>query len=211
MHRKPLAALAASAIALAVAGIALAHGGGPSSIQSASATFDAATVSDLKSDTCTGADGSYMRTKATYSGNATSADPRLNGPLTVRAKTVYNTDTNLGVVEGHFRVETASGHTDGKFKAVDTSGSLAGFADGRANDPKAKLLANFSATFDPSTGFSGGELGSGSSDDSAVFVSGKCGGEDDSESEHAHAPKHEKAKHEKHGKHGKHGNHGKKH
>ena len=90
MHRKPLAALAAGLSVLAVAGIAFAHGGSPNSIQSASATFDAATVSDLKSDSCTGADGNYVRTRAKYTGTATStvakvhdsgSDPVANRPL----------------------------------------------------------------------------------------------------------------------------------
>src|SRR5205823_680333 len=88
-------------------------------------------VTDLHSGTCTGADGTYTRTKATYTGNATSSDARLNGTLTVRAKTFYNADTNLGVVEGHFRVENADGHTNGKFVAVDTNGTLDGWLGGR--------------------------------------------------------------------------------
>jgi hypothetical protein len=176
MHRKPLAALAAGLSVLAVAGIAFAHGGSPNSIQSTSASFDAATVSNLKSSSCTGADGTYVRTRAQYTGTATSTDARLNGALVVRASTVYNTTTKLGVVDGRFRVTTASGHTDGHFRAVDSDGSLAGFADGRskANDVHANLLANMSATFDPTTGFSHGKLGDGSSTDTAVFVSGHC-------------------------------------
>jgi len=202
MPRKPLAALAASVSALVVAGFALAHGGGPSSVQAASATFDAATVMDLHSGTCTGADGTYTRTKATYAGIATSSDARLNGTLTVRAKTFYNADTNLGVVEGHFRVENADGQTDGKFVAVDTNGTLDGWLGGRAHGPHAGLLGGFSATFDPTAGFSGGQLGTGSSTNSAVFVSGHCGGDDEQGSGDGQ-------KHQKHTKHGKHKRNGK--
>jgi hypothetical protein len=175
MHRKLLAAVAAALSVLAVAGIAFAHGGVTSSIQATSATFDAATVSKLKSDSCTGADGTYVRTRATYTGTATSTDARLNGALQLRATTVYNTTTNLGVVDGRYRVTTTGGHTDGHFRAVDNNGSVTGFADGNAKGhPHAKLLANLSATsFDPATGFDG-QLGSGSADQSAVFVSGHC-------------------------------------
>jgi len=205
MPRKPLAALAASVSALVVAGFALAHGGGPGSVQAASATFDAATVTDLHSGTCTGADGTYTRTKATYTGTATSSDARLNGTLTVRAKTFYNADTNLGVVEGHFRVENADGHTNGKFVAVDTNGTLDGWLGGRAHGPHAGLLGGFSATFDPTAGFSGGQLGTGSSTNSAVFVSGHCGGDDEQGS--GDGQKHQK--HQKHTKHGKHKRNGK--
>ena len=150
MPRKPLAALAASVSALVVAGIGLAHGG-PGSVQAASATFDAATVTDLHSGTCTGADGTYTRTKATYTGTSTSSDARLNGTLTVRAKTFYNATTNLGVVQGHFRVENADGHADGKFVAVDTNGSLDGFVGGAAKHDMGKLLGGFSSTRPPAS------------------------------------------------------------
>ena len=211
MPRKPLAALAASIAALALAGFAVAHDESPATTQPVMATFDAATVSHLETSTCTGADGTYAQTKATYTGTSTSADPRLAGALKIDAKTVYNTTTNLGHVEGKFSVESATGKTKGKFTAVDTAGALAGFADGNAKDPKAKLLANFSANFDPATGFSTGLLGSGSSPDTAIFAAGSCGGHGE------HGDKPHKAgttgpkgpKHDK--KHGKHGHKGKKH
>lgn len=178
MPRKPLAVLAASVSALAVAGLALAHGGGPGSVQAASATFDAATVTDLHSGTCTGADGTYTRTKATYTGNSVSSDARLNGTLTVKARTLYNSTTGLGVVQGRFRVDNADGHTAGKFMAVDTAGSLDGFVGGWSMGPHAGLVGSLTATFDPATGFSEGQLGTGSSTNAAVFVSGRCGRDD---------------------------------
>ena len=174
MHRKPLAALAAGLTVLTVAGIAFAHGGGPGSVQAASATFDAGTVSGLKSDSCTGSDGTYVRTRAKYTGTATSTDARLDGKLVVFASTFYNSSTKLGVVSGRFRVTTAHGRTDGFFQAVDNDGSLAGFANGRPGHRRAALLANMSATFAPADGFSDGKLGKGSSDDTAVFLSGHC-------------------------------------
>lgn len=207
MLRKPLAALAASLTVLALAGIALAHDEGSSTIQPVLATFSATTVSDLESSTCTGADGTYTQTKATYSGDSTSADLRLAGTLEIRAKSVYNTTTNLGYVEGKFRVENASGHTDGKLAAVDTTGALAGFMNGKMKEPKAKLFANFSASFDAATGFTAGQLGSGSSPDTAIVASGACSdehGDKGREGEHKDKGK----KHDK--KHGKHGHKGKK-
>jgi hypothetical protein len=176
MHRKSLAACAAALSVLALAGIAFAHGGSASSIQATSATFMATTVADTKSDSCTGTDGTYTRTRAKYTGTATSTDARLSGAMELRATTVYNATTMLGVVDGKYRIKTTSGHTDGRFRAVDTDGSLAGFADGNVAkaEPHAKLLANLSATFDPATGFAAGNLGTGSSTDTAVFVSGQC-------------------------------------
>jgi hypothetical protein len=202
MPRTPLAVLAASVSALAVAGFALAHGGGPGSVQAASATFDAATVTDLHSGTCTGADGTYTRTKATYTGTSLSTDARLDGTLTVKVLTLYNSTTGLGVVQGRFRVDNADGHTAGKFTAVDTSGSLDGFVGGWSMGPHAGLVGSLTATFDPVTGFSEGQLGTGSSNNAAVFVSGHCGGDDGQGSGDGH-------KHHQHSKHGKHNRNGK--
>jgi hypothetical protein len=202
MPRTPLAVLAASVSALAVAGFALAHGGGPGSVQAASATFDAATVTNLHSGTCTGADGTYTRTKATYTGTSLSTDARLDGTLTVKALTLYNSTTGLGVVQGRFRVDNADGHTAGKFMAVDTSGSLDGFVGGWSMGPHAGLVGSLTATFDPATGFSEGQLGTGSSNNAAVFVSGHCGGDDGQGSGDGH-------KHHQHSKHGKHNRNGK--
>jgi hypothetical protein len=202
MPRKPLAALAASAAVLALAGIALAHTKGPSSTQAVSAEFSTDAVSNVKTDTCTGADGTYTQTRATYTGTATSDDARLNGTLTIRARSVYNTTTNLGHVEGAFRVKGTSGQARGVFSAVNTGGSLAGIAGGGVKAPRGALLANLSAAFDPATGFSAGKLGSGSSEDTAVVVSGSCrhgeheeGGEVKPES-----TGHEHGKHHRHGK-----------
>jgi len=208
MHRKPLAAIAAALSVLVLAGMAFAHGGGPSSVQATSATFVATTVADSKSDSCTGADGTYTRTRAMYSGTATSTDARLSGPMTVRATTVYNATTKLGVVSGQFRVGT----THGAFQAVDTDGTLAGFANGKAHGHDGRLVANLSATFDPATGFAdGSSFGGGSAPDTAVFVSGECPGH------HSHegatgasgpsGPTGATGPH--HGKHGKHGKHNK--
>jgi hypothetical protein len=173
MHRKPLAALAVSVTALALAGFALAHDWSPASVQPVAASFTA-TVTHMKSKTCTGADGTYTLTKGWYTGTATSADPRVNGPLTLRAETFYNTTSNLGTVDGKFSVQTAHGHTRGAFSAVDANGSLSGFARGEARGARTHLVGNFSGTFDPAGSFDA-QLGSGSSDDTAVLASGRCG------------------------------------
>jgi len=199
MSRKPLAALAASVTVLVAAGVALAHGGGPATTQSVSAAFDATTVSKLASRTCTGGDGSYTMTKATYTGTATSTDARFAGTVTVKAHTLYNTDTNLGTVDGRFRIESTGGRSEGHFRAVDNDGTLSGMTDGHAGDPHAKLLGTLSATFDPETGFQGAQLGDGSVTGAAVLTTGRCEG-----------PKGDKPPHGKKGKSGKKGKHGKK-
>jgi hypothetical protein len=173
MHRKPLAALAVSVTALALAGFALAHDWSPASVQPVSAAFTA-TVTHMKSKTCTGADGTYTLTKGMYTGTATSADPRANGALKLRLETFYNTTTKLGTVDGKFSVDTTSGHTRGNLTAVDTDGALSGFARGEARGARTHLVANFSGNLDPAGSFTA-QLGSGSSDDTAVFASGRCG------------------------------------
>ena len=208
MSRKPLAALAASVTILVAAGVALAHGS-PGTMQSVSASFDATTVSNLVSRTCTGGDGTYTMTKATYTGAATSDDTRLNGTLTVKARTVYNTTTNLGVVDGKFRVEGTSGRSEGHFRAVDNNGTLTGWTDGHVGDPHAKLLGSLAVTtFDPATGFQGAQLGTGSPAGAALLVSGHCQGEGDDNGGHGDKSHGSKGKSGKH-KHGK--KHGRKH
>lgn len=175
MFRKPLAALAVVAAVLTVVGIALADDSAPGSTDSVAATFTAATVSDLETQTCTGSDGTYQITKASYSGDSTSSDPRLAGKVTIRVRSVYNTTKNLGWVEGKLEVDNASKKSaEGNLTAVDAGGALAGFVKGKAGDPKGKLFANVSATFDSATGFMAGQLGAGSSPDTAIVASGPC-------------------------------------
>jgi hypothetical protein len=202
MIRKPLAALVATVAVLVAAGIAFAHGGGPGSIQTASATFDATTVSNAETGSCTGSDGTYTRTKATYTGTSTSTDARLNGTLTVRARTYYNATTNLGLVQGRFRVENADGRTEGEFVGVDDNGALSGFVSGHGHEGWAHLMGPLSASFDPTTGFQGGQLGTGATAGDAVFVSGRC--TDDGESGGGHDGH---GGHSKTGRHGRHGHH----
>jgi hypothetical protein len=175
MLRKPLAVLAATAFLLGAAGLALARGGAPNSLAPVTATFDATTVSHLRSSTCTGEDGSYTRTRATFTGTATGDDARWDGKLTVRALSVYNSDTNLGYVVGRYRVATELGPTVGWFQAVNTNGTLTGFTDAFARGGKAWVLGSLSATFDPAAGFSNGQLGTGTSNGAAVLASGRCG------------------------------------
>jgi hypothetical protein len=195
MSRKPLAALAASVTILVAAGVALAHGS-PGTMQSVSASFDATTVSNLVSRTCTGGDGTYTMTKATYTGAAASDDTRLNGTLTVKARTVYNATTNLGVVDGKFRVEGTNGRSEGHFRAVDNNGTLTGWTDGHVGGPHAKLLGSLAVdTFDPATGFQGAQLGTGSPAGAALLVTGGCQDSGHGDRSHGSKGKHNSKKH----------------
>jgi hypothetical protein len=49
-------------------------------------------------------------------------------------------------------------------------GSIAGLATGRVHGPSRALVANVSATFSPTSGFTNGKLGGGTSGGSAVVV-----------------------------------------
>jgi len=64
--------------------------------QTAAADFGTTSVTRSHTETCTGSDGTYQVTVATYKGAATSADARLNGDLEIRAHSVLNTTSKLG-------------------------------------------------------------------------------------------------------------------
>jgi hypothetical protein len=110
--------------------------------------------------TCTTSDGkSIAVTNARYAGTALG-DPDLAGAIRIDARSVINTTDGVGTVEGRLRIDVASGgDTVAGFAAVYDHGKLAGLAVGRADDPRARLLANLSATFSTTTGFADGKLG----------------------------------------------------
>lgn len=160
-------------VALAVTSVAVAHGiGGAKSERSVSATFAAtAAANGVSSLTCTSSDAKTIAvTNGTYTGSA-SGDGDLTGALTLRARSVVNTTDNVGVVTGTFRIDVAKGRdTEGAFTAVYDHGSIAGLLIGRAHEPAGRLVANFSASFSPTTGFSGAKIGGGTAGGGAVEV-----------------------------------------
>ena len=153
--------------ALVAAGVAVANGiDGAKSAKAVSATFSA-TSANVSSTSCTTADGKTITiSNGRYTGTATG-DPDLTGALTLRARSITNTD-GVGVVNGAFRVDVASGRdTEAVFSTVYDHGTIAGLAIGRAHDPSARLVANLSATFAPGS-FTGGKIGGGTAAGSAV-------------------------------------------
>jgi hypothetical protein len=188
----------AAVMALAVAGIAIAHSGGgqPQKTEQVSATFEATPVADqTKTRQCTGVDGTYSITKSVATGTATG-DPRLSGNITIRSKSVVNTTTGLGWVDGNVKTtDPATSKLKGVsgFTAVITEGSkLEGFDVGRVKNPapaggttKAKgdhggggkfssqLLANFSAVVAQDGKITGG-LGTGGGDNTAILHGNPC-------------------------------------
>lgn len=164
----------ATAVALVATGVALAHGFDARSVKAVSATFTATTASNLRTQTCTGADGTYVSTRGTYSGTA-AGDPTLAGPVTIDASSLINTTTKVGTVSGFISVDIAGDHNDvsAPFSAVYSNGTIAGLASGRAGD--AQLVANVAAAFNATAGFTSGMLGGGTSGGTAVELAhGSC-------------------------------------
>ncbi len=166
--------IAAGLAALAAASVAAADGiDGAKSAKAVAGTFTA-TSSNVSTRSCTTTDGKTLTiTDGKYTGAATG-DPDLTGPITLRARSVTNSD-GVGVVNGAFKIDVASGRdTEAAFSTVYDHGNIAGLAVGRAHDPSARLLANLSAGFAPGN-FTSGKLGGATSGGSAVELGpGKC-------------------------------------
>jgi hypothetical protein len=170
--------LVASAFAaLAVAGVAVAANG-TASVSTITANFTATTVAKSHTATCTGSDGTYVKTHAVYTGTATgSADADLNGPVVVNVSSVYNSDKNLGWVNGNVRFNPGT-HPRGdkahlRFTAVNSGGTLQGFANGSAGHGQ-HVLGNLTSTFTSTGGFTAFSLGAGTATDTAIVTSGGC-------------------------------------
>lgn len=161
-------------VALVATGIAVADGiEGAKSASAVAGTFSA-TGTSTSSRTCTTTDGkTVVVTDGKYTGTA-AGDPDFVGPITLRARSVINTTDKIGLVTGSFKIDVASGrNTEGNYSAVYDNGNVAGLATGRAHDPSAKLVANMSAGFSATSGFSNGKLGNGTSGGSAVELGGQ--------------------------------------
>jgi hypothetical protein len=163
----------AAGIALLGAGIAVAHEGHANSVKAVSATFTATTASDVRTNTCTGTDGTYTTTRGRWAGIA-AGDPTLSGNATVDAEILVG-PAGDGVVAGRLRIDGAN-HTSAHFEAViDKAGNFAGLAEGHGSAPWNKLIANVSANWTSTGGFTGGKLGGGTSGGNAVVLSsGGC-------------------------------------
>jgi hypothetical protein len=163
----------AVAAVVATAGTVVAIAAGAlATTESVSAMFDATTVKNRTVKTCTGANGdSYEVTHATYTGTAVSKDSRLDGTIEIRVNSVYNTTQDLGRLEGKVHGD----HVRGSLNAVNTNGTLEGFLKGGVHDAAGKLFANISAKYTSGGGFSEGELGTGSTENTAIIFSGGCG------------------------------------
>lgn len=166
--------LVAAVAALAVAGVAVAHGFGGKSVDAVAGTFSATQVSSSKTWTCTNDAGTWSRTIATYSGSS-AGDGDLAGPLKLRVETVLNESKDVGLVEGQLRIDASGRDTFAHFTGVYQGGKVVGLANGKAREPYARLIANVSASFSPTSGFTNGRLGGGTEGGAAIeVVNGAC-------------------------------------
>ncbi len=164
MSRKRFALLGPFvAAALVSVGVAAAHGRAPS-VQSASATFDATSVTQKYQATCSVNGGdSFQATRAIYSGTSTSTDPRLAGALTIRAWSLVDTTNGVGHVYGIFRIVGSGTRAHGTLNAALSDGKASGLARGFLRHQWGRIVASLGATFDPNAGFSSGSLGGSTS------------------------------------------------
>lgn len=159
------------------------------------ADFQAAIVSQHQRQ----CDADHMRFRVKFEGTQTSADPRLAGTLTIRARSVVNTQNGYGHVRAKIRVRDAS---TGKPKlhglavgVLEPDGGAEGLLTGRTVGPNAsRLVANFNLKQDETTGALTGELGkdsqSGGSQDPAILTDACRGGRGKSQGKHkGHGPK----------------------
>ena len=160
--------------ALAAAGVAVAgHGRGPS-VQAASASFAATTVSNKYQVTCSVNGGdTFEATKATYTGTATSSDPRLAGALTIRAWSLVDTTNGVGHVFGFFLIKGTGGNAHGTLNGALSGGKASGLARGFVRGPYGRLVVSLGASFDPDAGFPDGSLGNGSTTGAGFIRSGR--------------------------------------
>ena len=174
MSRKRLALLGliVLAAALMAAGVAAARGRAPS-VQGASASFSAPTVTKKYQVTCTVTGGdTFQATRAVYRGEAASSDPRLAGALTIRAWSLVDTTNGVGHVYGVFHIKGASTRAHGTLNAALANGKASGIARGFVRHSWGRIVVSLGSDFDPNAGFSTGSLG-GSTTGAGFIRSGR--------------------------------------
>lgn len=151
--------------------------------------FTAAKTS-VESRSCTGADNKqFTITRGRYTGSVNFDNPaaELDGPLTIDARTTYSTTDGYGIVEGSFRVKDADTRLSGKITGTLKGTQFVGYLGASARGAHATVVGNISATFDPATGFTAGEVGSGSSTAVLAVLAGPVckGSKSEHKSEHS--------------------------
>jgi len=172
--------LSAAVIGLVAAGIAIADPGAPASTKIVSATFYTTVLQGPShTETCApvGADA-YSSFEGTFTGVASSGDPRLAGPLTAHVHQVYDTTRGAGSLKGDIDIQNSvPGHFHGHFKAVQVGAGVQGWIDGNLGDGT-HLMGSFTSSFSTTTGFGSqgaqASIGSGGGTNTAIVWNGHC-------------------------------------
>ena len=194
----------AAVIALAAAGIAIAGPGSPASTSLVSATFYTNALAKNHTETCTPTSGdAYTTFDGWFTGAASSADPRLTGPITVHVQSVLDTTKNVGSLRGDVRIDsttTPPGHLHAKLTAVNVGGVVQGWLNGNLGDGS-HFMGSFSGTFSTATGFSSAgtpaTFGSGTATNTAIVWNGRCD-VPSAHPGHPNGPKHDEDNHKHH-------------
>lgn len=167
--RRVIGVAVAAVTALAVAGVAVANLKS-ADVTPASATFAAPTASHVQTRTFTCGGETIEITNGRYSGTATSTTGDLNGPIEIRLRSVYNTTTKLGWMDGTVKVRASDNRSTAKLWAVNTDGRLDGFVRGSAGRGDGTLLGSLTASFNRASGFADGAIGAGTGANAAVIA-----------------------------------------
>ena len=176
MRRKLTITLAATA-ALVASAVGLAAVFTATGISATTATLEAKAEKNVKTRSCTGADGKEFEiVSGHYRGTADFTNPAsdLDGPLALHITTKVDTASQLGYVTGSFGIRDDDTRVAGRFVGTLKGTAFSGFLTGTARSNRAVVLGTLSGTFDPATGFSG-TLGSGPVE-SAVVAGPVCAG-----------------------------------
>ncbi len=189
--RRTLVISIGAAVALVSAAVAMAAVFTAAGVSSTTATLTTTAATTVKTRQCTGADGkAFEITNGRYTGTADFTNPAtdLDGPLTISARTTYDTAAKLGYVEGSFRVKDSDTRVSGRFVGtLDKDGNMVGLLTGSSRGNHARVLGTLSGRFSPATGFAnpGAILGSGSIVSQAVIAGPVCkGSKSNAKSEH---------------------------
>ena len=177
--KRTLALATTALVALVATSLAVGKGldGNSKSARAVTGTFTATTASKVETRTCTTTDGkTLVTTNGTYTGTACgrcrshrrrrrSARPRSSTRPTTSASCPGRSASTSQRAATRRRSSTP----------CTAAGQIAGLATGHAHDPAARLVANLSAGFTGSGGFTNGKLGGETAGGAAVELGpGRC-------------------------------------
>jgi hypothetical protein len=199
----------ATVIALAVAGIAIADPGSPGSTKGIAATFAAGTQVRMHSETCTPTSGdAYTTTDTVFSGQAASSDPRLNGPITIHVRSVYDSTTNFGSLKGDVEIDSTanpSNHVHARLSGTLVGNLAQGWLDGNLGEGS-HFMGSFSANFATNSGWGSGSIGAtGPAPPAAIVWNGRCENPHPNPPPHGNSSQHDNGNDDDQGDHHNHG------